>query len=149
MKKLSTLMLTFILCLSMFSCGRAKENAEVSGNPDNFYNTNVAENVDENTDNSENPDAVSSDSEAALVGEWAKEDGSNGFVLLASGNYLGVSRLSDAVMYDSAIVSGLWEVDHGYLIVYKETYSSYKSAWVYKVIDDNTLERNGDIYKKS
>ena len=84
---------------------------------------------------------------SSLVGEWTSKEG--GFVLLSSGNVVNYASLAEAVNIESGIMSGNWEVEGDYLIIHRENYNAYRSAWVYKIVNDHTLERNGVTYTKT
>ncbi len=90
---------------------------------------------------------ASSNSEA-LVGQWVSPDGT-GFVLLSSGNVVKHASLEDAVDVSVGITAGTWEVEGEHLIIITENYNASKTAWVYKITGDQTLERNGVTYSKA
>lgn len=89
-----------------------------------------------------------SDSEGSLIGEWSSTD-QVGFVLLSSGKVILTSSLSNAADNGSYSMSGTWEVENGYLIIFTENYNSYQSARVYRILSDTTVEHDGIIYRKS
>ena len=123
MKKALSLLLALVLCLSLCACGSSNDASKTLSN-DEIY-------------------------EKALVGEWSSHEKS-GFVLLSSGKVLQYSNLSGAAdNVSSGISAGTWEVENGYLIIFTENYNAYQSAWVYRIIDTSTLERNGVKYSKA